>query len=238
MMNSEEDALSELDLIYKLAPAPKLSGDSGGFEGYASVFHLLDYQNDIIAPGAYKDDAPRFLKEGFIGGVGHDHSNPIGKPYRLFEDGYGLFLDARLVSTSKAQEARELITSDVVRKLSVGIMPMQVKTLRTKQEVVDYWKKSGWTPTDEEMMRAENGARLIKRAKLLEVSPVALACNDLSEITSYKSLQTDVIADILKRLGALEEMVKEVSDASESEDDDMAECEKLLQGFRQFLGVH
>ena len=82
--------MSELDLIYKLAPAPKLNGDSGGFEGYASVFHLLDYHHDIIAPGAYKDDAPRFLKEGFIGGVGHDHSNPIGKPQRLFEDGYGL----------------------------------------------------------------------------------------------------------------------------------------------------
>lgn len=235
MMIYEEDALSELDLIYKLAPAPKLSGDSGGFEGYASVFHLLDYHNDIVAPGAYKDDAPRFLKEGFIGGVGHDHSNPIGKPHRLFEDGYGLFLDAKLVSTSKAQEARELITSDVVRKLSVGIMPMQVKTLRTKQEVVEYWKKAGWTPSEEEMMRAENGARLIKRAKLLEVSPVALPANELSEITSYKSFNPDVLADVFKRLDALEATVKGLTSVPDAEVDEYAD---LIQGFRQFLGVH
>lgn len=231
--------MSQLELIHKLAPAPRVSEDNGGFEGYASVFNFLDYHNDIIAPGAYKDDIPRFLKEGFIGGVAHDHANPIGRPQRLFEDGYGLFLDAKLVSTSKAQEARELITSDVVRKLSVGIMPMQVKSLRTKQEVLDYWKKTGWEPDEEQLMRAESGARLIKRAKLLEVSPVALAANELSEITSYKSLQTDVIADILKRLSVLEEMVKEMSDDSSDEvEEDMAECEKLLKGFREYIGVH
>lgn len=235
MMNYEEDALPELELIYKLAPSPRISGDNGGFEGYASVFHLLDYHGDIVAPGAYKDDAPRFLKEGFIGGVGHDHSNPIGKPHRLFEDGYGLFLDARLVSTSKAQEARELIISDVVRKLSVGIMPMQVKTMRTKQEVTDYWKKVGWTPSEEEVMRAENGARLIKRAKLLEVSPVALPANELSEITSYKSFNPDVLNDVFNRLNALEATVKGLTSVPDAEVDEYAD---LIQGFRQFLGVH
>lgn len=235
MMISEEDALSELDLIYKLAPAPKINGDNGGFEGYASVFHLLDYHNDIVAPGAYKDDAPRFLKEGFIGGVGHDHSNPIGKPQRLFEDAYGLFLDAMLVSTSKAQEARELITADVVRKLSVGIMPMQVRSLRTKQEVLDYWKKSGWTPSEEELMRAEGGARLIKRAKLLEVSPVALPANELSEITSYKSHSPDVLADVFKRLDALEATVKSLTSVPDTEVDEYAD---LIEGFRSYLGVH
>lgn len=234
MMFSEEDDLSELDLIYKLAPAPKLNGENGGFEGYASVFHLLDYHNDIVAPGAYKDDAVRFLKEGFIGGVGHDHSNPIGKPQRLFEDGYGLFLDALLVSTSKAQEARELITSDVVRKLSVGIMPMQVKTLRTKGEVLDYWKKAGWNPSDEEILRAEHGARVIKRAKLLEVSPVALPANELSEITSYKSHIPDVLTDVFKRLDALEATVKRLTSVPDAE---VEECEKLLQGFRDYIGA-
>jgi hypothetical protein len=114
-------------------------------------------------------------------------------------------------------------------------MPMQVKTMRTKQEVVDYWKKSGWTPSDEEMMRAENGARLIKRAKLLEVSPVALACNDLSEITSYKSFNPDVLADVFKRLDALEATVKGLTSVPDAEVDEYSD---LIQGFRQFLGVH
>lgn len=234
-MIDTEDTLSTLDLIRKLAPAPRLTEDKGGFEGYASVFHFLDYHNDIIAPGAYRDDVGRFLKEGFIGGVGHDHDNPVGRPNRLFEDGYGLFLDARLVGTSKANECRELIMEEVVRKLSVGILPIQARQLRTKQEVLDYWKKAGWEPSEEELMRANDGARLIKRAKLLEVSPVALAANELAEITSYKSFSPDVLKDVLRRLDALEASMKSFVPACPDPLDKYAEA---IEGFRSYLGAH
>lgn len=246
---------SELSLVYKIAPTIRTEESaSGGFTGYASTFNFLDYHNDIVMPGAYKGDIQRYLQKGFIGGVGHDHSNPIGKPTRLFEDAKGLFLEARLIDTEKAQEARKLITEGVVKELSVGIQPMQVKHLRTRKEVQEYWAKSGHTPTEEELMRAEGGARLIKRAKLLEISPVALAANEQSEILTFKAgrkisqTNAQLLAQVCQQLEAAHEMLETLLvDAGIKEpDEEPAEAEKaeapvsdpysdLLAAFRDFL---
>lgn len=249
-----EDALS---LIYKFAPAPAVdTTESGGLSGYASTFHFLDYHNDIIAPGAYKSDIPRFLSKGFIGGVGHDHNNPIGKPVELFEDQKGLFLVAQFVDTSKAQEDRKLITSGVVKELSVGILPLQTKRLASKKQVVEYWNSVGHNPTEEELMRAENGARVIKRAKLLEVSPVALAANEQSEILSYKAgrklskSSMDVLANVCQQVKIAYELLESLlEEAGVKAEDDVAEAvdaeatqsndpdptTELLNAFRDFL---
>ena len=220
----------ELSLVYKLAPAPRVdNSDSGGFAGYASTFHFLDYHGDIIAPGAYKADIQRFMSKGFIGGVNHDHANPIGKPVELFEDAKGLFLEAILVDTVKAQEDRKLITSGVVKELSVGIIPLQIKRM-TKKETLDYWKKAGYSPSEEELMRAESGSRLIKRAKLLEISPVALGANEQTAISSFKSgrkisqTTADLLAQVCAQVKAsyelLETLLVDAGIKSESEEEE------------------
>lgn len=248
----------DLNQIYKLAPInPAMESDAGGFSGYASTFHFLDYHNDIIATGAYKADIGRFLSKGFIGGIGHDHNNPICKPVELMEDSKGLWLVAKLVDTSKAQEDRKLISSGVVKELSVGIMPLQVKKL-TKKQVLEYWDSVGHSPSEEELMRAEGGARLIKRAKLLEISPVALAANEQSEIVSYKAgkrlskASMDVLANVCQQVkiayelleGLLEEAGVKADDDSEETEAEGATVEQsfdpmddLLTAFRDFLAT-
>ena len=249
-----EDSLS---LVYKFAPVPAVDQtDFGGLSGYASTFNFLDYHNDIIAPGAYKADIPRFLNKGFIGGVGHDHNNPIGKPVELFEDSKGLFLVAQFVDTSKAQEDRKLISSGVVKELSVGILPLQVKRLSSKKQVQEYWASVGHNPTEEELMRAENGARIVKRAKLLEVSPVALAANEQSEILSYKAgrklsktsveilnqvcqqikISYELLESLLEEAGMkAEDDVAEAVDAEATQSSEPDPTMELLEAFRQFL---
>jgi HK97 family phage prohead protease len=248
---------TELLLVYKSAGIPKVDEtDAGGMSGYASTFHFLDYHNDIIAPGAYKSDIGRFLQKGFIGGVGHDHRNPIGKPVELFEDIKGLYLVAQFVNTTKAQEDRKLITNGVVKELSVGILPLQSKALRTKKAVQEYWSSVGYSPSEEELLRAENGARLIKRAKLLEVSPVALAANEQSEIVAYKAgkrfsqasveMLTQICAQVKIAYELLETLLEEAGVKGEDEvaEEVVSEATKpgtesqkedLLQAFREFL---
>ena len=247
----------ELSLVYKLAPALRVdNSDSGGFAGYASTFHFLDYHGDIIAPGAYKADIQRFLTKGFIGGINHDHANPIGKPVELFEDAKGLFLEAMLVDTVKAQEDRKLITSGVVKELSVGIIPLQIKRM-TKKETLDYWKKAGYSPSEEELMRSESGTRLIKRAKLLEISPVAMGANEQTAISSYKAgrkisqTTADLLAQVCAQVKAsyemLETLLVDAGIKSESEEEDVAEApaqakvavedplNDLLEAFRAYI---
>lgn len=179
-----------LEPIYKEADIYSdraLEDTTGGFSGYGSVFHTLDYHNDIVSPGAYIADLPRFMSKGFVGGPDHNHAKPIGLFKEAHEDSIGLYVRAVYSSTPFAQETRTLISEGVIKSLSVGIMPLQVKRLRDRSEVMQYWDKVGYAPTDEEMQRAEKGARLIKRAKLLEISPVALPANENAEILSYKA---------------------------------------------------
>lgn len=234
--------MDDLGTTYKLAPIQDPAAECGGFTGYASVFHFLDYQNDIIAHGSYAADIPRFMEKGFIGGVEHDHKNPIGRPERLFEDERGLWMAARLVGTEKAQETRQLIREKVVQQLSVGILPIQVKRLATKAEVLDYWRKVGWQPDEEELARAEKGARLIKRAKLLEISPVALGANERTQIMSCKSAgdsPVDVLASLRSlefRVAALEAALASEEEPSEDEGETEDDLTETLAGFRNFLG--
>lgn len=246
---------TELAQIYKLAPVTSRDqADFGGLSGYASTFHFLDYHNDIVMPGAYTADIERFLRKGFIGGIGHNHSDPIGKPVELFEDAKGLWLEAQFDGSDSAQYARQKIVDGIVKELSVGIMPLQTKRLRTKEEVQKYWASIGWTPTEEELMRANEGARLIKRAKLLEVSPVALAANEQAEIVSYKAgrklskasmgVLEQVCAQVKVAYELLEGLLVEAGVKAEEEDDaEGAEPaadgvdpqDQMLAAFREFL---
>jgi hypothetical protein len=103
---------SDLNQIYKIAPVESLfSSTNGGLSGYASTFHFLDYHNDIIAPGAYQGDIERFLRKGFIGGIGHNHDDPIGKPVELTETAALIDIEEsmRFVSRIRALGARVAI---------------------------------------------------------------------------------------------------------------------------------
>jgi HK97 family phage prohead protease len=247
---------SDLNQIYKIAPVESLlSSTNGGLSGYASTFHFLDYHNDIIAPGAYQGDIERFLRKGFIGGIGHNHDDPIGKPVELTETAKGLWLEAEFDGSDSAQYTRKKIADGLIKELSVGIIPLQAKQLRTRKEVEAYWKQVGWTPNEEELMRAENGARLIKRAKLLEISPVALAANEQSEIVSYKAgkrlskASLGVIEQVCAQMKAayelLEGLLVEAGVKADDEEDANGEepaaqpvsdaQDELLSAFREFL---
>jgi hypothetical protein len=113
----------------------------------------------------------------------------------------------------------------------------------------------GWTPNEEELMRAENGARLIKRAKLLEISPVALAANEQSEIVSYKAgkrlskaslgVLEQVCAQMKVAYELLEGLLVEAGVKADDEEDANGEepaaqpvpdaQDELLSAFREFL---
>lgn len=212
----------------------EVSSDSGGaLSGYANVFHFLDWHNDIIAPGAFLQDIPRFVAKGFVGGIGHDHKNPIGKPTRLFEDSRGLYMDASLDDSPEATRARQKVADGIIKHFSVGVVPLQARRLNEKQ-IHEYWAKAGWTPSEEERMRSADpdGATLIKRARILEVSPVALPANDHSDIVSYKAFGGG-LDDLRRRVEVLEKKFASASCAVDVNEDEIG---KLLEGFRNFLG--
>ncbi len=95
------------------------------FAGYASVFNVVDQQQDIILPGAF---AKTLRERG--GNVKllwqHQFGEPVGIINKLFEDARGLYVEGRLLLTlQKAREAFELMKADVVRGLSIGYTPVK-----------------------------------------------------------------------------------------------------------------
>jgi len=143
----------------------KMTGDSGQFEGYASVFNVRDDQNDIILPGAYKGTLTQYgLPKMFFD---HKWTMPVGLYKDAAEDQVGLYVKGELTpGHSMASDVHAALKHGTLDGLSVGGM---VK--KTDYEV-------------------KGDVRLIKSwTRLMEVSPVAFPSNpdarvDLSSVKS------------------------------------------------------
>jgi HK97 family phage prohead protease len=162
--------------------------DLGGFDGYASTWYTLDKVGDVIMPGAFKSDLPRFLNENFIGDINHNYGDPIGRFTESVEDGKGLYVKAVYSDVPRAKVVRTLINDRVIQTLSIGFVPKEVKYV-SPDELKLIWAKGGYQPTPDDLERIKmvKKIKLITKAKLLEVSPTPVPVNDEARILSFKS---------------------------------------------------
>lgn len=145
----------------------KFQAESGQFEGYASVFHVVDSARDRIAPGAFA----RSLAEMKAGQRlppllwQHDTTQPIGAWREMYEDSHGLFVkgDLFVSDIARAREAYKLMQEKVVNGLSIGY--------RVRQSHKDH----------------KSGVRVLTDVDLLEVSMVMFPANDSARIMRVKS---------------------------------------------------
>ena len=140
-------------------------GDSRTFEGYGSVFGLLDSYADIVAPGAFK----RSLREAKAAGRmpallwQHDADKPIGVYESMSEDETGLFVKGRLSDTQLGRDAYTLLKDGALSGLSIGFV--------TRKSKVDN----------------ESGVRTLTDIQLWETSLVTFPANYAARITGVKT---------------------------------------------------
>jgi hypothetical protein len=135
----------------------------GTFEGYASLFGIVDMGGDEVAPGAFARSlqtrgarAVRMLWQ-------HDPSLPIGSWVLIKEDQRGLRVKGRLnLAVSRARETLALLKEGAVDGLSIGF---RVKTAR---------KSAG------------GGIRRLLEVDLWEISIVTFPMLPQARITSVK----------------------------------------------------
>ncbi len=133
----------------------------GTFEGYLSVFDVVDLGGDLVEKGAFTKtikEAP----DGFVPMLWqHDSKRPIGKLF-LTEDDYGLKVRGELtLAVGQAQEAYELLKAGVIRGLSIGFKTIRKATVE--------------------------GVRRLKEIQLFEGSVVTFPMLPLAQITSVKA---------------------------------------------------
>lgn len=134
--------------------------EHGCFEGYASVFNVVDHQKDIILPGSFNfENNVKMLWQ-------HNCQKPIGSWISLKEDAYGLYVKGQLLmDLALAKEAYTLLKAGIIDGLSIGFVP--VKTY------YDQAKK----------------ARIVSKVDLVEISLVTFAANPKAKVTQIKNDQ-------------------------------------------------
>jgi HK97 family phage prohead protease len=166
----------------------KISGDSGQFEGYASVFNVMDDQGDIILPGAYK----KTLADSGLPKMFFDHkwSMPVGLYKDAAEDQTGLYVKGELTpGHSLANDVHAAMKHGTLDGLSVGGMVKKA----------DYEVKSD--------------ARYIKSwTRLMEVSPVAFPSNPEARIDLDSVKGADLI-DAIEEIETVREFESFLRDA-------------------------
>lgn len=147
--------------------------DTRSFEGYGSVFGVLDSYADVVAPGAFKRSLREHKAAKRMPALlwQHDPSAPIGVYEDMHEDEHGLAVRGRLSDTQLGREAYTLLKDGALSGLSIGFV--------TRKSTVD----------------EESGVRTLTDVQLWETSLVTFPANDAARITSVKGAELHAITD-------------------------------------------
>jgi HK97 family phage prohead protease len=221
-MSKRFDEIQRKTLTFEVKAAEMADGGqyAGEFTGYAAGILNIDNVGDMILPGAFAADIPRFLSEGVVCWQ-HDWMTPIGVPLDAKEDGYGLLTRSRISRTSKGLDAMTLIRDGVVKRLSIGYQVQDyeavdraglARTVATYGLPVE--KQMSILATFDEMDR--DVVYLLKKLKLYEYSPVTVPANDKAVIMDAKQLTGLTFVDhsraVLTAVEGLEARIKEITD--------------------------
>lgn len=154
-------------LDHRIVPfeAKALDDEARLFEGYGSVFGVVDAYADVVAAGAFarslkewraKKRAPALLWQ-------HDPSQPTGVWDELREDEKGLYVKGHLADTQLGRESHTLLKMGALSGLSIGF--------RTRKSKID----------------EESGIRTLTDIDLWEVSLVTFPANDPARVTAVKA---------------------------------------------------
>ena len=140
--------------------------EDGSFEGYASVFGVVDGGMDVVERGAFRKTLGSGRKVKML--WQHNPDQPIGVWDEISEDERGLLVKGRLSKdVSKGREAMALLRMGALDAMSIGYR------------------------TIEAVPEANGRVRKLMEIDLFEVSLVTFPMNEAAVITDVKSIQTE-----------------------------------------------
>lgn len=158
-----------MPLEYKRAPLAVSETTEAGFAGHASIFGVPDDGTppDVILPGAFRQSIADWGPSGSnrikILALHRGDWLPIGKPVELREDDRGLYVRAQISQTTLGRDVLTLLRDGVLSELSIGFDPIVTEP------------PSARTPY-----------RVIREARLWEISPVTWALHPLAKVEAVK----------------------------------------------------
>ncbi|WP_407410751.1 HK97 family phage prohead protease [Acinetobacter sp.] len=142
--------------------------EDGFFSGYGAVFGNLDWYNDIILPGAFKQTLADWAEKGKFPPVLWNHSTnePIGVYTKMVEDEKGLYVEGKLLinDVPRAKATHALLKAKAIDGMSIGYRTI----------------KSSYNESTD--------VRELIQLGLDEISIVTMPANEKSTVTSVKSI--------------------------------------------------
>jgi len=165
---------------YKGIPAQVKDIDvkNGIVTGYFSQFGEVDSDGDMIVKGAFSksimENGPESQKQRIVHLYQHDVSKPLGKPYMLKEDDYGLYFESKIVETSYGQDVLKLYEAGVINEHSIGFVTVKGQP--------------------------KEGYMEIQEVKLFEGSTVTFGANENTPFTGFKNMDKESATEQVRRL--------------------------------------
>jgi HK97 family phage prohead protease len=163
------------------------NGADGSFDGEANVFFAVDTYGTIFDPKAFDASLERFLEDGFIT-YRHDVDKPIGRP-NFAESKNGRLIVKGEIYEDMFDGASVLagMRRGVIKQMSVGFYPGEWEDLNAEQ-LAQYWKENGYQPTEQDLFRAREGARVFKDVDLEEIAICVRGSNPGTRLTGVRSM--------------------------------------------------
>lgn len=168
LMRIDEMNQNQSDRQLSLRQMPcayKAHEEARSFEGYGSVFGVMDAYGDIVERGAFTETLRKSHQSGIMPAMlwQHNATSPIGIWTAMHEDEYGLHVEGELADTTLGNEAYTLMKMGALSGLSIG-----------------------YSVVEDEYDRKRD-ARLLKQINLWEVSPVTFPANSDARVDSVKN---------------------------------------------------
>jgi len=143
----------------------KALSTSHSFDGYASVYDVVDAFGDIVDRNAFTETLAAARRSGIMPAMlwQHDATMPIGVWTDITPDEYGLHVTGQLADTTMGNEAYTLMKLGALSGLSIGYSVVR------------------------EEYDPERDARLLKQVQLWEISPVTFPANRDARVEEVKS---------------------------------------------------
>ncbi len=95
------------------------------FEGYASVFNVIDLHNDLIKKGSFKYSLNTKKNNDIHMLFQHDISKPIGHWVEIKENNFGLYVKGKILTTlHMGNKIIQMIKNNFINGLSIGFIPI------------------------------------------------------------------------------------------------------------------
>lgn len=160
---------------------------SGKFTGLASNFLNIDSCGSIIDKAAFGATLDHFLSEGFLT-YEHCWDRPIGKPTKATVTEQGLVVEGEIYGDMfDGASVLAGMRRGVIKQMSIGFYVDDDRIL-SADELAGYWQENGYEPTELDLRRGQDGARLITSVTLEEAAICIRGANPATRVSGVRSM--------------------------------------------------